>query len=48
MPPEHAAIAAPYIHGLAGEIAARQMGVYSVTAADVADCIGKAIKSIVE
>lgn len=48
MPPEHAAIAAPYIHGLAGEIAARQMGVYSVTAADVADCIGKAFKSIVE
>ncbi len=45
---EFAAIVAPYIHGLAGEIAAQKYGVYSVTATDVADCIGAAIKSITE
>jgi len=48
MRPELAAVAAPYIHGLAGELAASQMGVYSVTASDVADNIGRAIKSIIE
>ena len=45
---EFAAVVAPYIHGLAGEIAAQRQGVYSVTASDVADCIGPAIKSITE
>lgn len=46
--PELAAIAGPYIHGLAGELAARQHGTYGVTAEDVADNIGRAIKSIIE
>lgn len=46
--PEIAAIAAPYVHGLAGELAAQQHGTYGVTASDVADCIGRAIKSIIE
>lgn len=45
---EFAAIVGPYIHGLAGEIAAQKFGVYSVTATDVADCIGAAIKSITD
>ena len=45
---EFAAIVGPYVHGLAGEIAAQRQGVYSVTASDVADCIGPAIKSIIE
>lgn len=48
MRPEIAAIAAPYVHGLAGELAAQQHGTYGVTASDVADCIGRAIKSIIE
>ncbi len=48
MRPELAAIAAPYIHGLAGELAAQQHGTYGTTATDVADCIGRAIKSINE
>lgn len=46
--PELAAIAAPYVHGLAGELAAQQHGTYGVTASDVADCVGRAIKSIIE
>lgn len=48
MLPEHAAIAAPYVHGLAGELAAQVHGTFGVTAADVADHIGRAIKSITE
>ena len=48
MRPELAAIAAPYVHGLAGELAAQQHGTYGVTADDVAQNIGRAIKSIIE
>lgn len=46
--PELAALAAPYVHGLAGELAARELGTYGVTATDVADYLGRAIKSIIE
>lgn len=46
MPPEQAVIAAPYIHGLAGEFAAKEHGVYGVIASDVAEQIGRAIKAI--
>lgn len=45
--PELAALAAPYIHGLAGEMAARKCGTYGVTAADIADHIGQAIESVI-
>lgn len=45
---EIAAFVAPYIHGLAGEIAARQHGEYGVTAEDIADNIGVAIKQIMD
>lgn len=48
MRPEFAAIVAPYIHGAAGELAARQQSIYSVTARDVADNIGPAIRSVME
>ncbi len=48
MLPELAAIAAPYVHGLSGELAAQIHGTYGVTASDVADHIGKAIKSIID
>lgn len=44
--PERAAIAGPYIHGLAGEFAAREHGIYGTTAEDVAENVGKAIKAI--
>lgn len=46
MKPEIASIAAVYIHGVAGHIAEAANGSYGVTAEDVADNIGKAIKSI--
>lgn len=46
--PELAALAAPFIHGLAGELAAQTHGLYGVTAADIADNIGRAIKSIMD
>lgn len=46
--PELAALAAPYVHGLAGEIAADKVGQYSVTADEIAANIGPAIKSIIE
>ena len=46
IPPEQAAIAAPYVHGLAGELAAKDHGVYGTTASDVADQVGRAIKAI--
>lgn len=42
--PEIAPLLGAYIHGLAGEIAADRMGEYSVTAGDVADAIGPAIR----
>lgn len=48
MVPEFAAFAAPYVHGLAGELAAQIHGTYGVTASDVVDQIGRAIKSIIE
>lgn len=46
--PEIASIAAVYIHGVAGQIAERVHGDYGVTAEDVADNIGRAIKSAME
>ena len=48
MRPEFAAIAAPFVHGLAGELAAQVHGTFGVTAADVADQLGRAIKSVIE
>lgn len=47
MHPEYAAVTGVYVHGLAGHFAARTQGVRSVTAADVADCIGQAFEAIV-
>ncbi len=46
MMPEVAAVAAVYIHGVAGRIAARVNGVNGTTAEDIADAIGPAIDSI--
>lgn len=48
MKPEIASIAAVYIHGIAGRMAERIHGSYGVTAEDVADNIGRAIKSVMD
>ena len=45
---EIAALLAVYIHGYAGELAADDHGDYGVTATDIADNIGRAIKLIME
>lgn len=47
MMPELAAVAAVFIHGIAGKIAANQYGNRGTTAEDIADAIGPAIESIV-
>lgn len=44
--PEYAAIISVFVHGLAGEMAAETHGAYGVTAGDIADNIGRAIKEI--
>ncbi|MDE6542921.1 MAG: NAD(P)H-hydrate dehydratase [Muribaculaceae bacterium] len=44
--PEIASLAGVFIHGLAGEIAERTEGSYGVTATDIANATGKAIKEI--
>lgn len=46
--PEVASIIAAYVHGRAGEIAAATNGEYGVCASDIADCIGQAIKEIMQ
>lgn len=46
--PEIAAVAGVYIHGVAGRIAEQTNGTYGTTADDVADSIGRAIKSIMD
>lgn len=44
--PEIASLSAVYIHGVAGRLAEEQHGSYGVCADDIADNIGRAIKSI--
>lgn len=44
--PETAAIIGVYVHGMAGQIAEEKHGEYGVTASDIADNIGKSIKTI--
>lgn len=46
--PEIAALMGVYIHGLAGEIVEREQGTYGTLSGDVANNIGKAIKSIMD
>ena len=46
MAPEVAAVAAVYVHGIAGRLAARQNGIAGTTAEDIADAIGQAIDYI--
>ena len=46
VPPFGAACVASYLFGRAGELAAKELGEYSVTAEDVIACFGKAILSL--
>lgn len=44
--PEISAIIGAYIHGMAGDLAAEEHGQYGVTAGDIADNVGRAIRNI--
>jgi ADP-dependent NAD(P)H-hydrate dehydratase / NAD(P)H-hydrate epimerase len=44
--PLHSAILGVYLHGLAGDIAAEEIGVHSLIASDINNSIGKAYKQI--
>ena len=44
--PEQASMTGVYIHGIAGELAAREQGEYGVTASDIAANVGRAIMTI--
>lgn len=45
--PEHAATIGVYVHGLAGDIAARELGEFGMTAGDIANRVGRAIHQII-
>ncbi|MDE6529110.1 MAG: NAD(P)H-hydrate dehydratase, partial [Muribaculaceae bacterium] len=47
-PAELASLIAVYVHGVAGEMAASEHGEYGVTAGDIANHIGKAIREIMK
>jgi len=44
--PEHAATMGVYIHGLAGDLAAQEIGEAGMTASDIANYVGRAIRII--
>lgn len=46
--PEHAATIGVYVHGLAGDMAAEQLGEYGLTAPDIAQWCGRAIRAIIK
>ena len=46
--PEHAATIGVYVHGLAGDIASEEIGEYGVTASDISNRLGRAIKAIID
>lgn len=47
MQPEHAATVGVYLHGLAGDIAANELGEMGMTASDIADRVGRAAHLVV-
>jgi NAD(P)H-hydrate epimerase len=48
MQPGNAAVAAVFVHGVAGTLAEREHGSYGVIADDIADFVGQAIKKIMK
>lgn len=46
--PEHAATIGVFVHGLAGDIASEEIGEYGVTASDITNRLGRAIKAIID
>ena len=44
--PEIASLISVYVHGVAGELASEEHGIHGVTAGDVAQNVGRAIKQI--
>lgn len=46
--PEKAATLGVFIHGLAGDIASKEIGEYGVVASDIADRLGRAIKAVID
>lgn len=46
--PDRAALIGVYVHGLAGDMAAEELGEFGVMASDIVNRIGRAIKSVME
>lgn len=46
--PEHAATIGVFVHGLAGDMAAKDKGEFGMMAGDIADNLGRAIKAIID
>ncbi len=44
--PEHAATVGVYVHGLAGDLAASELGEFGMTATDIASNVGRAIRIV--
>lgn len=45
--PEHAATIGVFIHGLAGDLAAEAVGEFGMTASDISDNVGRAIRAVI-
>lgn len=45
--PEHAATLGVYIHGLAGDMAVKEIGEYGLVSSDIANYCGRAIRAII-
>ena len=45
--PEHAATFGVFVHGLAGDMAAEELGEFGLTSGDIANYVGRAIRSII-